>query len=212
MNPIVLILNAFELGVFLIGVYFFKNLQKEYLKIFVVLLGFIFFSEMIGKYLKHIDAHSMNVIWYGFISLPIQFMTFFWLYSKRNSSRILFILPTVFYLSSLLIEVIILNGKEYMFSNLTYTVGNLLLLILIVNYLYRLLRSNDILYFKKDPFFWISLGQLIFYLPTIPFYFFMQYLYDSNINFYINYYYFATCLNCIMYVCYAISFVWKKAN
>lgn len=212
MNILILILNGFEALALVTGMLYFKRLQHAYLKYFVYLLGFIFLSELAGKFLKLIDARNLNTIWYGFFVLPIQFLVFYWLYSKRTSIKNIFIIPSLIYLCSLLVDLFLLQHKTYFFSNLTYTIGNILLLIIIVYYFYKLLRSNDILYFKQDSFFWIGLGQLIFYLSTLPFYFFSNYIYQMNIDYYYNYYYFVVALNCIMYVCYTISFLWKKAN
>lgn len=213
MDLIVWILNTFEITAFLTGLYFYTQLEKKYLKLFVALLGFIVLTELLGKYFKYNNQSTIsNTILYGYISIPIQFIGYYWLYSKRNSNRIIFVVPTMLYLGCLLLEYISIKGKDYIFSNLTYTLGNILLLIIIVHYLYKLITSHEILHFKKDPFFWISIGQLIFYLPTIPFYFFLHYIREANLSFYINYYYFAISLNCIMYVCYSLSFIWNKNN
>jgi hypothetical protein len=208
-----LILFLFEILAFVASMYTFKKLPEPYLKVFVGLLGFIVLSEVLGKLFKYSIANtSINVIWYGFISIPIQFITYYWLYSKRVKNRLLFIIPSSTYVLSLLINLLMNWGEEYIFPSVTYTIGNILLLIVIFRYLYLLMNSNDILHFKRDPFFWISIGQLIFYLPTIPFYFFMYQLYNTDVNFYINYYYFAIGLNCIMYVFYTLSFIWKRTN
>ncbi|MBK7587849.1 MAG: hypothetical protein IPI22_05675 [Bacteroidetes bacterium] len=66
MNILILILNGFEALALVTGMLYFKRLQHAYLKYFVYLLGFIFLSELAGKFLKLIDARTLNTIWYGF--------------------------------------------------------------------------------------------------------------------------------------------------
>lgn len=212
MEIIKIVLNFFELVAFLVGLYFFKNLKYEYQRLFVWLLGFIFCSEMLGKYFKYMNEIALNNFWYGCIVIPLTFIGYFWLFAKHTNTKKMFILSTTILLMSVLIENIYLKKNEYTFQSLSYSVGNILLLITIFRYIFSLLNSKDIIHVKRVPFFWMSLGLLLFYLPTFPFYFFINYLYKNNFNYYLPYWYFTMVLNCMMYVCFSISFLWKKIN
>jgi hypothetical protein len=205
-----LILNFLELTAFIIGLLNYKKIQQSYYKLFVYLLGFIFLSEMVGKFLKINGKGDWNNIWYGLFVIPTTFISYYVLFAKKNNNKIYLYFSILVLLTSLFIEEFILNHKNYYFTSMSYMIGSILLLLSIFNYFYSLLKGDSILTFKKDPFFWISVGILLFYLPTFPFYGFNNYLKGVNMKFYLNYYYFAIVLNCIMYICFSIGLKWEN--
>lgn len=202
------ILNSLELFTFLTGVYFFRKLVHTPLKYFVLLLGFIFFSEMAGMYLKSIKQLEYNKTWFGFIVIPVQYFFYFWLYRKQARSRLQIAghyFLGIIYLSILIYEFVRKN-QDSIFS-LSYMFGTLFLLIMIFNYLYNYIKHDELIQIKSTPLFYISIGLLIFYVGSFPFYGLHNYLWTQYQVIGYNYWYVATTLNCIMYCMFTISFL-----
>ncbi len=144
---------------------FFYNKYKNYrfYKFFVIFLftGVIF--NLIGTYI-----FSTKNLWlfniYTFFEFNIFTLLYYHLISYRSNLKIVKLLAIVFncfyFLSFLLKE---LQAYSVPFEALINSV-------FIIIYFKELLMSDKVLNYKKLLPFWISVGYLIFYLTTIPFF------------------------------------------
>lgn len=189
--------------------YWNKNKNIE-LKYFSLYLTFIFLVECLGKVSQYMQWNQFNLHLFLDFVIPIEFLFCFWFLSKlNNSSRIkkTVVVFSITYLIALIFDNIIVTNTY--FNEISYTLGNLYLLILIIINLLKLISSDDIINFQTNPFFYIYIGLLIFYLGTFPFYGFKNlWAFNKNIR---NYYgYVALALNCVMYCMFTISFICKS--
>jgi len=93
-------------------------------------------------------------------------------------------------------------------SEIPRITGSILLILTILFYFIELLRSEKIVRFHKMLLFWISIGLLLFYSGTIPFYLKINnYAIIPGVHklFLIVY-----VLAIIMYLTFSFGFIWSK--
>jgi hypothetical protein len=193
-----------------VGWLFRPKFKNTILGTFPFYLTFIFLGECVGFFTQKPEWKQLNETLHEFFIIPIEFIYFFWLLSKATagakSKKILF--PFILlYLVSLVIENLI--KTQFIFLSISYTLGNLLLLILIIRYLFQLISSDEILTYSSNPFFYISIGLLLFYLGTFPFYALKNYLWAYHKQIGLYYWYSMMVLNCMMYAMFTLSFIWR---
>jgi len=180
-------------------------------KYFIIYLFFIFSSELFGLLCMNKGWKEIDQLYFTFVVIPAEFIFFYVLFAYHSTSKsykIFAYLSVLFYLLSLFIENTGTHRPE--FFSISYTVGNLLLLLLIFMYLYKYLQSDDLIQIRSNPLIYVSIGLLIFYIGAFPFYGLKNYLWSSYKVIGTNYWYFATILNCLMYCMFTISFLWGK--
>jgi hypothetical protein len=193
----------------------FSNLHKlkdSYLKWVPIYLAIITLLE-IGYHLCSYFHKSNAASYIYIVSILIEMFFINWLFYKIFKSRYkkLILTGVIFYVISLLLEKTILSSTTYYFQSLSYTIGNLFILIYIILYFVQLVNSDKILVFKKLTEFWIACGMLVFYLGTFPFYGLYNEL-AKNIDIFMAVAWVATSLNYCMYLLFTIGFIWGKAH
>ena len=162
-----------ELLASITGFAYWKNIKDTYWKWFPVYLLVIVISELIGVYLSHgLKNSDLNGILYNYFVIPLEFLFFIWLFAKYFESpneRRWAIGGAIIYSVSWIIEILFPKKKAVWFMSLSFTIGNIVLLILVILFFIRLVNSEKILHFKRSMMFWVALGVLIFPL-TFPFY------------------------------------------
>lgn len=208
-----LVLNFFELLACIVGIACFKNVRNNYWKWFVVYLTVIVFAELLSEYLLMIK-HLPNQWIYTWFVIPFEFLFFFWLYFQyfKNTSyrNQLFLLVTTGYLTCYIVDMVYLRKLQFAFSSFSYMAGSIFLLVLIIIFFIKLIRSNEILEYKKDMMFWVSVGLLIFFLGSLPFYGLwntLRYNYPNGFN---TYWIVQIGFDFIMYIFFALAFIWGK--
>lgn len=141
----------------------------------------------------------------------ILFMHYFFYKTLFTKKKIVILTGCLIYITSLILEKTLLQNTIYYFQSLSYTVGNLFILIYIIIYFLQLVKSDKILAFKKLTEFWIVCGMLVFYLGTFPFYGLYNEL-AKNIDIFMAVAWVATSLNYCMYLLFTIGFIWGKAH
>jgi hypothetical protein len=193
------------------GILSWQKARQSVWKYFICYLLFIFLSELFGLLCMAKNWKEIDQLYFTFIVIPAEFIFFYGLFAYHSASKSYkrFAYLSVFlYLLSLFIE----NTGEQRpdFFSISYTVGNLLLLIIIFMYLYKYLQSDELLKIRANPLIYVSIGLLVFYIGAFPFYGLKNYLWSSYKIIGTNYWYFATILNCIMYCMFTSSFIWGK--
>ena len=147
------------------------------------------------------------------IEVPVEmfFISWFFYNTLGTKNRWLVFAGVFIYTISLIIEKVALNQPGYFFRSLSYTIGNLFILIYLIVFFIALVRSEKILTFKTSAVFWIAVGMLVFYLGTFPFYGLYNEL-AKNIDLFIAFCWVATSFNYCMYLFFTIGFIWGKPD
>lgn len=207
---LVYLLNLFEILACIAGMLHWEKIKNTYWKWFLVYLIVIAVVEVYGIYFGSLRN---NTILYNYFAIPLQFLFFFWLFSKGNNSKnrqLWPIIPSSIYLACWVIEYLFLRQRVTWFDSFSYTMGNVLLVILLINYLLRFINSDEILNYKSNMMFWVAVGIAIFYLGTLPFFALRNTLYYQFRDVFTVYNYVQLILGCLMYLVFALSFVWGK--
>ena len=194
----------------LTGLVYWNKVKNSLWKYFVIYLCIIFLAELVAKYADNILPFS-KAIYYNYIIIPLQFIFFYWLYTiKALKKPTLFIVFTTLYLISFIPNELYFSQSKIVFS-FNYTLGCLLLMILVGMEYYRQINSPEILHFKKNKMFYINIGVTAFYIGTLPYYAFYSSIrqYESLYKFYAFY---VSMSLIIMYLLFAASFIWGKRS
>jgi len=210
------ILRIAEAMACIAGFLSWKKIRSSHWKYLPFYLAFIVLSEYAGEYFVVHHLETLNKEFFGYFEIPVEFLFFFWMFYPSNKNTRFKQLPlicSVIYLVSWLIDIFLLSNHWFWFYSFSYTVGNLLLLILALRYFIQLAMSNDILHFSEDILFWVSSGLLLFYLGTFPYYGLRNTFAVYYHNLFIAYSYIMYVLNILMYLSFTIGFICgKKQN
>jgi hypothetical protein len=171
-------------------------------------------SEGFGAIMNNPHRATINQAYFNYFEIPVEFLFFFWLFYKafqHLKSRIVPIVCAVLYIGCWLFDVTYFNRGAFFFYS-SYTIGILLMLVVVLMFFIRLGTSDDILTFRQNMLFWISVGMLFYYLGSLPFYALrnvMSYKFQSLYN---HYAIIVEALNSFMYLMFTVSFIWGKPN
>ncbi len=215
MDILELILYLTEIIACLLGFLYFKKVRGTLWQYFPFYLLFILVGETLGYISKMNKDVVFNQNLFQYIVIPSEFLFFFWLFYKsfgHKWQKYFSLGSSLIYLSILILNSVLVKNKVFAFFSISYTVGNLLLLIQILIFYLHLISSNELLNFRTNRLFWVSLGLLIFYLGTFPFFGLIHVLYKSHYEVYLVYKKIVMVLDSVMYIMFAISFIWGKTT
>ncbi|MCD6011512.1 MAG: hypothetical protein K0Q79_1374 [Flavipsychrobacter sp.] len=215
MDTLINILTCLEVIAFITSIFYWKKIKKTHWKWFSFYLLFIVISECIGWVLSEKNAQTANIEFYNILVIPVEYIFFIWLFHitfKKTNLKWLPIACFGIYLSSWLIDIFTHSGAKPVFYSSSFTVGNLILLVLVLGFFIQLATSNAILTFRRNMLFWVSLGILLYYLGAFPYYGLRNVLAREFQEVYMTYTYIVYVLDCFMYVMFTISFIWGKPN
>lgn len=194
----------------LVALYHYPKLKKSYWKWFIVYCCSIFIMEAFAKWgLKNYPTYISK--YYDYFVIPIEFLFFYWLYAIKslNKQKLFWALIVLFCISFL--PYLITIQKPGMMLSLSYTVGTVLLMFLVILELFKQIKSEKILLFRTNFMFYINIGIIVLYVGTLPFFSFYKLLLNEP-NLWSNYYTFFLCANHIMYLLFTAAFIWGKPN
>ena len=167
-----------QISVALVSIYFYKKYgHKKYYIFLLVFLCVTAIVESIGTYFlpTDFDIYFMSYSW-ALLQNILLLMFFYFLLKKQIIFYffIFFIVMWVYFFGCQqdLNKIIIL-------SFLNAAIFSLL-------YLKELLISDKIFFYKKLLPFWVSVGFLVFYLPSIPFFTLFKYMQNRGLFFIVN--------------------------
>lgn len=208
------VLNVFELMSSLVGFYYWGKIKNTYWKYFPIYLALIVVTEIVGVFNLHFFKDLItNVEIYRYWGIPIQFFFFFWLYYQYFKKSKLAFLPKIAliaYITMWIVEEIWLNENKIWLVWLSYSVGCIFLLILILAYIRNLTKSEELIEFKKDMMMWTSLGVLLFYIGSLPFWAMRNTMMNTYYDLFYVYNSIQYILNCAMYLLFSITFIWGQ--
>jgi len=194
----------------LVALFHFLALKKSYWKWFIVYCCAIFLMEAFAKWgLKYYPSYIST--YYDFFVIPIEFIFFYWLYAVKslNRQKLFWIITGLFCISFLPYFTII--HKPGMMLSLSYTVGTVLLMFLVILEIFKQIKSEKILLFHTNYMFYINIGIMLLYVGTLPFFSFYNLLLNES-NLWSNYYTFFLIANHLMYLLFTAAFIWGKPN
>jgi hypothetical protein len=199
---------------FIMGLIYWKKVKTTFWVWFVVYLGFITVGEWVSYYLSHFTIYKNAVNEIGvYILIPMEFLFLYWLYYKqalKKRSKLLVVLCAFVYIVGFFIDRYYFQGKSFIFDSFSYSLGNLLLLIIILSFLIQFSKGDEILQYSSSLIFCVSVGALIFYLGTLPYFGLFHLLYDRYRNIFHYYTYLFFFLDWMMYLLFIIGFIkWK---
>lgn len=194
----------------IVALIYLPRLKSSYWKWFVAYICLIFFIEAFSKWGLQNHAKYRGR-WYDFFGIPVQFLFFYWLYAVKSfKNNKLFWICTLIYALSFLPYFGLFEKLTIVYS-LSYTVGNVLLMLLVLLEIFKQIKSDKILMFKENFMFYINIGIMIFYIGTLPFFsFYGLILKDPDL--WNNYFIFFMIANHVMYLLFTAAFIWGKPN
>ena len=132
------------------------------------------------------------------------------MHAGNKKNKILVIACTLVYLLSFAADQYFFQGKPFVFDSFSYCIGNLVLLVIIIAFFIKFSRGDDILNYSSSMIFWVSLGALVFYLGTLPYFGLIHLLYDKHRVIFNYYTYLFFVFDWIMYLLFIIGFIkWR---
>lgn len=180
MNPIgkLTLLSQYIVLVTCLLLYFINRSEKDkrFIKLLTLLSILTVIVESIGAYLVSIG--KPNFIYHQFY-IFFEPLIIFFMYKELindkkwlNVSKIILLLCLVFW-------TLIFYDKHFFINSKIMGAINTGLLVFL--YLKELLLSNKILNYKKNVSFWVSVGFIVFYLPSIPFFSMLSYMKNRDL-------------------------------
>ena len=207
-------LRIAELFACLTGFYHWKKWRGTPWRLYTCYLLFIVLSEALGDYTKEHNLKAANIFVITYLAVPAEFLSAFYIFfataAGSKMTQRMSVITTLIYMVFWIADVCLLYHPDTVFYSMTYTVGNVLLLILIMRYLLLLAVSKGIIMIGNNILFWICVGWLLFYLGTFPYYALRNTLRVSQPLIYLYYSYLQFVLNICMYLFFAIGFIWGK--
>ncbi len=208
------ILLFIELASFVAGLIYWKKIKSTIWVWFTIYLCFISFGELICNYLNYYTSLRgiVNKI-YTYFLIPLEFLFLFWLYyqhAKSTRSKLLIIVCSFIYIGSFIADQYFFQGKKFIFDSFSYCMGNLVLLVVILSFFISFSKTDEILHYESSLIFWVSLGAIVFYLGTMPYFGLIHLLYDKYRHIFNFYTYLMFAFNWLMYLLFIIGFIkWK---
>lgn len=213
MSVLIVILRIVQLVSCLTAFALWKKLKDSIFSFFPFYLSFIVLMELLGRYLKTQNMKVANQALYNYVVIPVEFITFFILFFRASQKhRWVPLACIIVYLVCWLLEYIYLDTTRFWFYSFSYVTGNLLLLVLIFRFFFRLVFTNAILTFRENMLFWVSTGLLLFYLGTFPYFGLLNTLWRNYPGLCESYRYVVVMLNILMYLMFTFSFIWGRPN
>ena len=151
-----------------------KNSHK--LPLYYLLGGFFIytgFGEWFGLALMNRFDAEVNIFYYDNFNIPLgyllQFLVFYLAITDKKGKKYIMVMGFL-YLASFLVDKIWIHYSPGELSMLSYCAGSVFCILICLLYMYSLIKSKAILYFKTNLMFWISAGTLFFQLFTFVFY------------------------------------------
>lgn len=168
-----------QLLAFFIAFFRLKKHKSEFMYLLTALLLLTFLNESIGLY--HVSAKKTGGQIYHLIYTFFQFniiaLMYFKLIKDKISQKVILFLTVLFSVS---FGVVFFKNLSFIYLIIFGALNTSLYVFL---YLRELLLSNEVLNYKRMLPFWVSVGFIAFYLPSIPFFSLIKHMKDRGLFF-----------------------------
>ncbi len=209
-------LNVFELTAACTGFILWKKWKHTHWKWFSIFLAFIFITEILAKIFYNTNGlKQFNPFVYRYINIPVFILFYLWILSipiKIKAKNILQVIFISGYILLFLCEEFIFKKFFRNFGSISYQFGALGILCMSLIYYINIINTNDILTYKFNIHFWVSVGLIIYMITTLPFNAMRNTLFKEHYSIAMAYWYFTFLFNYMMYSFFIIGFIWGKAK
>ncbi|TPN87775.1 hypothetical protein [Aquimarina algicola] len=193
----------------IVGLLYIVELKKSYWKWFSLYLFFIMTQEFFW-YFNSFFPDNIKQGYYAFIGIPIQYLFLFWLYAYKSlKNKKLLFYCIVIYLTTYIPVELFFKKIDVVYS-INLTMGTLLLAFLIVLEFLKQIKDDSIINFEKNKMFYITIGIILSYIGTYPFFCFYNELWYDHRQIWQIYFAYFLCSNTIMYLLFTASYIWGK--
>lgn len=194
-------IHILELLTLIMAIYYWRKFQSFFFSSFIAFVLFALIVEILGIiFLKK----KINSYWIYNIYTFFEFLAIIGIYYNLNkdykSKKIIIWLSVIFY---------IIYFISFKFTDLQYYTVIMLPFFttpFMFLYLKELLNSDNIINYKKEFPFWLTVGFLIYYLGTVPF-FTLQYIVGLKDRILFT---LLGVIVVIMHVVFIVGMVWSK--
>ncbi|MDZ7934584.1 MAG: hypothetical protein U5M51_06400 [Emticicia sp.] len=190
----------------IVGLFNWQSIKNSHWKLFPFYLFTLAIFTILCYWLTPSVANKFSAL----VVIPFEFFFIYWLFYKNLQSKFVIIGGFVYFIFFIIELFFIEITTKNLFLSLSYSVGNIILLIFIFIYFYQLSFSDEILTFYRKQMFWVCLGFLIFYLGTLPYYGLFNLMLQKFYDILVVYTWVQVSLDCIMNILFAASFIWGK--
>lgn len=198
------------------GLLKWRYLSVKHWRLFVVYLFIVAVTESGAEIHYHFTKDAfINAAIYNVFLIPLQFIFFFWVFHREFKTGKQSYWPlacSLVYMSVWVSDYFFMGDKDLAFQSFSYTLGNILLLLLVIIFLARLMNGAGILTFYRERMFWICCGLILFYLGSLPFYGLWNTLANDYPSVFNQYWLVQMYLNYGMYLFFTIAFIWPNAK
>lgn len=183
----------------ILSIMFFLQTKKTFAKWLALLLIITVIVESIGAYCiiteKPVFLHHQ-------VYILLELIIIRKMYNGLIKDKAWLKLSNFFLIAFLVTWFLILYNKSFFYTAIIIGAINIGLLVFL--YLRELLLSDEILNYKKMLSFWVSVGFLVFYLPSIPFFSLVGYMKSRDLFPVLN------ILIIIMNIIISFGLIWSK--
>ena len=203
-------LHVFEISACVAGFLSWKKIRNSYWKWFAIYLAVIVAVEIVGFITQH--NRPVNTAVFNYFGIPVQFFFLAWLfhlYFAETRKSWWPLIGAVIYLGAWVVDIFTDKAPTW-FTSFSYTVGNITLLVTIIIFFLRFIHSDEILNYRHSMMFLVSLGLLVFYLGTFPYYALRNTIYYKSRPLFYIYWAISLLLDWLMYIFFCIAFIWGR--
>ncbi|WP_010522470.1 hypothetical protein [Aquimarina agarivorans] len=171
---------------------------------FIYFFWIVFFVDTLGTTMAYITKINNQFIYNSLLIFYFVFFTIWYKSVLKNKNQLLAIV-LVIYLILLGIS-FVKEGFTETLQTISYFGTCLAVITYAVSYYFQLLNSEKILGLKTNLPFWITMGNIIYFVGLLPLVLFQKYLNISLLSYSII----LTLLNWVTYTCYILGFTWMK--
>lgn len=201
-------IKIIEAAACLVGFVYWQKLRPTFWRFFPVYLLIITCCEFAGWYMMQHGITGQKIM-YNYFVIPLEFLFIHFLYYKNLPEKFhkIIIAISFLYFFCWLAEQIFLKHVKWIWLSMSYSVGNITILILGIIFFLQLLQSEKLLAYKKQIFYWVNLGLMLFYVGTFPYYAMFKTLYETEPNLFYALSWMGVLLNYAMYSFFIIGFL-----
>lgn len=151
----------FEIVSLFLSLFFINKFKSKHYCFFISYLFFAVAADVVGEQVKVDNAWVYNI--YTFFEYTSVAGIYYFLNNKPFSKKVIIFVSIIFY---------IIYGISFLYTflqNFTVIILHFFVVPFLFLYFQELLNSKKITNYKKQLFFWITVGLLIYYFGTLPF-------------------------------------------
>ena len=193
------IVFVIEILSIILSLRYFPKFKKTYYYFFIAFLVFAVLFETLGMLLKGTNNYWIYNI-YTFFEFSSLIGIYYFLNTNIKSKKIIIFLSIIYYI------IYFISFKYVVLQKYTVIILPFFVVPFMFLYLQKLLNSSKIMNYKKVLPFWLTVGFLIYYLASVPF-FSLQYLFGLYDRLLFT---LLSAVVIIMHLIFIVSLIWIK--